>query len=189
MFIKYFEKWKSCQWFKSLITLPIHKILSVHPQQDTMKNRPFQLSLNYIYSGTDHVKAIKQKKDLKARSMTALTSCVKQSWKYTIMDKVIRNGTDPQTHWFNSAFRLPWTVFSHALWPIGNCPLKFQKGKSREIWLQWSDVVPFQVKGIQQQSPQMDCVNFSLQLSHFWLHSGFWGKPGPAESNVPIHAN
>lgn len=51
-----------------------------------MKNRPFQLSLNYIYSGTDHVKAIKQKKDLKARSMTALTSCVKQSWKYTSMD-------------------------------------------------------------------------------------------------------
>lgn len=60
---------------------------------------------------------------------------------------------------------------------------------SREIWLQWSDVVPFQVKGIQQQSPQMDCVNFSLQISHYRLHSGFWGKPGPAESNVPIHAN
>lgn len=27
--------------------------------------------------------------------------------------------------------------------------------------------------------------NFSLQFSHYWLHSGFWGKPGPAESNVP----
>lgn len=28
-----------------------------------MKNRPFQLPLHYIYSVTDHVKAIKQKKD------------------------------------------------------------------------------------------------------------------------------
>lgn len=58
----------------------------VHPQQDTK-----------LYLQWDRSCKSNQTEDLKPRSMTALTSCVKQSWKYTIMDKVIRNGTDPQT--------------------------------------------------------------------------------------------